>query len=553
MIPANQLSRDSIQAMNEAQLREDVLIPLFKAAGFKGVHHYHGGAGEQGKDIIMWQEDALGAQEHIGVVVLSKPITGKVEGARSTASKVHFQVRQCLNSKFRNLLKLTEHGIDKCWVVTSQTVKKEARESLANSLGSDIRSVRIIDGDELWSLVERHLKGNLIAAKIDELHETLRSADEGFEIVASVGGANREIQVRSRDGTPFKFVPKFSFPDTKAGREAQRAYEEYVKTGKPVLIPGEFIASVDIAEPLAPLLSIFPMGALVVGPNTTGAVIVCDAICEGVESTHTLSGVYLHVDHFGTESITISNSAQDVPWKVKIILSISEQTAHATMTFHMPSANVKQQLQMAEFQKVLSSDCQLSFVNSSDGMVLLRSGHQGSRSAPVREELLLLLRRLYVIQQRTGLLFSLPRTLTEQGLENVLTVAEIVETGEYRIAGGGILSIPATRKLAQNLVNLGPDPTRHMYLRGEENRVWSVLGVDVPVGKSVAHFWGGRVLPEDAVRIRAELRNKKRTRGFTLRYEIPEKSEIVFTYEKFLPPDHPNQSLMLALARQNPV
>ena len=48
------LSREQLHAMKEEELRTAVLIPLFKAMKYRDVIHYHGGAGEQGKDIVMW-------------------------------------------------------------------------------------------------------------------------------------------------------------------------------------------------------------------------------------------------------------------------------------------------------------------------------------------------------------------------------------------------------------------------------------------------------------------------------------------------------------------
>lgn len=49
-------TQEQIDAMSEAQLREIVLIPLFRAMKFREVTHFHGGTLEQGKDIVMWKE-----------------------------------------------------------------------------------------------------------------------------------------------------------------------------------------------------------------------------------------------------------------------------------------------------------------------------------------------------------------------------------------------------------------------------------------------------------------------------------------------------------------
>lgn len=41
--------------MDEARLRRDVLVPLFREMGFRDVFEYHGQAMEQGKDIVTRQ------------------------------------------------------------------------------------------------------------------------------------------------------------------------------------------------------------------------------------------------------------------------------------------------------------------------------------------------------------------------------------------------------------------------------------------------------------------------------------------------------------------
>jgi hypothetical protein len=51
---------ESLQSLNESELRENILIPLFKKMGYKDVRHWHGGILEQGKDSVMWKEGNLG-------------------------------------------------------------------------------------------------------------------------------------------------------------------------------------------------------------------------------------------------------------------------------------------------------------------------------------------------------------------------------------------------------------------------------------------------------------------------------------------------------------
>ena len=59
------LSPAQLCNMKEAELRTEVLIPLFKRMGFKDVQHYH--PGEQGKDIVMWLPTSLDDREYYAV------------------------------------------------------------------------------------------------------------------------------------------------------------------------------------------------------------------------------------------------------------------------------------------------------------------------------------------------------------------------------------------------------------------------------------------------------------------------------------------------------
>ena len=92
---AHMWSRSDIQNMSEATLRTEILIPLFKAMGFSDVFEYHGGPQEQGKDIVMWREDAGAVdRQNYSVVAKAQRITGKVEGGGG-AGEVAVQVQQC--------------------------------------------------------------------------------------------------------------------------------------------------------------------------------------------------------------------------------------------------------------------------------------------------------------------------------------------------------------------------------------------------------------------------------------------------------------------------
>jgi hypothetical protein len=243
------------------------------------------------------------------------------------------------------------------------------------------------------------------------------------------------------------------------------------------------------------------------------------------------------VEHYGTETITISNAHQALPWKAQFVISVPESVAQLTMTLEMEGANAKQQLEMAEFQQALSVCTHLSFIRCDDGTTFVRGPIPSGLTTSPHDDLLLLLRKLTLIQQRTGVILSLPREINDDDFERILTLAQIVETGEYRIVGGGVITIPATRQLAENLVKLEPDPNLHMYLRGVDDQRWEILGESIPVGKVVVRWFGGEVVPQDAERVRQELADEEHGETFQMNYDVPEENDIRFTYEKFLPED----------------
>jgi len=52
-------THDKFRKMKEAELRTEVIIPLLRAMGFHDVFEFHGGSGEQGKDIVCWKHGDL--------------------------------------------------------------------------------------------------------------------------------------------------------------------------------------------------------------------------------------------------------------------------------------------------------------------------------------------------------------------------------------------------------------------------------------------------------------------------------------------------------------
>jgi len=540
MIPAQQLTRERIEGMKEAELRKEVLIPLFDAMAFQGVHETHGGSGEQGKDIVMWRQDELGERVNYGVVVLVTRITGRAEGSGSTSSKVQFQVQQCLRSGYHNLLTLEDERMDRCWVVTSNTMKKEARESLSNTLGDLGRLVRFIDGDELWALIERHLRPFLISGKMVDVHEGLGSASEHYHVIAGLGGPVVTLDLvpkypGAKQDEPAEITPVFKFPETPEGHEAKAAFEAHVKTGAPVHIPPQFVSEIIMPDFLKPVLASLRSFGIMMGPNALDHVYFCDVIVEQVGADAALlSGVELRVPQAGSEQLTLTNSHQKVPWKFTIVVDFVEQVFRLQSSYDLLEMNVKQQLEAAEFQKALAGGGMIKFVRRSDEQILVGGPiDPGVFPSPV-DAVITCLRKLLLIQRRTGLLFSMPDSMSSEEIEEVFSCAQIIEHGHLK-GSVASLQIPAGRQLASNLLeNLG-DPDQAFFLKSQESETISLLGKEIELGKALFIATGLYLTPEEVSRLREALISQDNDEAvFHVTVLAPPLNEVVTYYERWL-------------------
>ena len=118
------LTKQLIGQMKEDQLSREVLIPLFKAMGYRDVFYYHGGSGEQGKDIVFWESDKLETRKNYAVVVKSVNITGQAKSVKGAAGEVATQVQQAFGSEYLDPITTDPQQIHECFVVTNKAIKK---------------------------------------------------------------------------------------------------------------------------------------------------------------------------------------------------------------------------------------------------------------------------------------------------------------------------------------------------------------------------------------------------------------------------------------------
>lgn len=150
-----------LQGLNENELSELVLMPLFEALDYNNIRYTHGVL-EQGKDIVFTQDDPLDKEISCCAVVKSVKLTGSV--SRSTGiNEIYFQVNQALTEPYIDPFKGKPTVIDKAYVITPYSISNQCIGSIRGQLRQLENRVAFIDGPHLLSLIKKTIPSLLIS------------------------------------------------------------------------------------------------------------------------------------------------------------------------------------------------------------------------------------------------------------------------------------------------------------------------------------------------------------------------------------------------------
>lgn len=147
-----------IQSLNEADLRQKVLIPLFTKMGFiDPILHHH--SNEKGKDIVLKEIDTKFKKNYyLSVVVKAGDVTGSASGSSSYFALIN-QIKQSLNEPYKHIYELKEVPIDQVIIVISGNFLPTALESIYGTLKAERLDKYIrepIDISKLLRLVDEY-------------------------------------------------------------------------------------------------------------------------------------------------------------------------------------------------------------------------------------------------------------------------------------------------------------------------------------------------------------------------------------------------------------
>lgn len=484
------LTREQLSEMDEEQLRTEVLIPLFKAMGFRNVWHYHGGPLEKGKDIVMWKPGDLGERVNYGVVAKARKISGQATGT-SGAGEVRFQIEQCFNDPYSDPVTTEQQRVDRCFVVCSQEIIKEAQNAIHGTLESNNldKDTRFIDGDRLWGLIKKYLPQWVVWDNLKRVQHVLSEASPHYHIVAQTEGNQVRLWLEPKypgaeDEHPITFSTRLEFPDTPEGQDKHEEFERHLRTGAPVTLTRPYLTEVEIPEFLIPFLD--PTGEgpgqLTIESLPSPRPLLVKVLVE-TESGNRAALDYIHLTavQSGTDEATFTNDHQPVPWKIKLLRNTKEKRVDLQYSPNLIGANVKRALDAVRFWQAVAEGGTLSIDHLDTGFELWQIAVPPGGFEAIEPHWVNLVEELAFIQQKTQTPLVIPdRDIDIAEIKGILSTAQKLRTGRATFkVEDWVLSLD--RKGAQKILGAfeGEKP-QSLGLEGEE--VEEILDTSVLIG-----------------------------------------------------------------------
>lgn len=531
------VTKEQLKKMDEASLRNEVLIPLFNAMGFKDVYLYHGGDLERGKDIVMWRETELGTRENFGVVAKAHRITGKVLSGKGSVSEVRTQIEQCFGDLYSDPVDGSEQWIHQCYVVSSHEIKKESIQALRSVLRELGRSTRFIGGDKLWKLVEKCLIQKTLWNHIDDVEEILDSASPYYRPSLLISDGKRKIGIKEKyPGAsldhPIKIVWDIVIPDSAEGREIHKGLDEFYKKGRPIELKSPYIRNVRfpdfitqlMGQPTAPLKL-----HLKSNPPKEPLPVKIDISPTDGES-FSLGYVELIRERVGTEEAFLTNEKQNIPVKCSLTLNVPAKNARIDFRCEFENLNVKQVYDCLCLQNALSKDGAIIITKTDNGLELFNFPIKEGHFEPPSEHWLLLLEYLVFIQTKTNRQITFPtRGITPEEANTVAKVRHILTTGQTNGTWDSFTVNP-DRKGVENFLNhVKSTPGQASPLILETEEAVEIFGTEIPLGP-VRTFMEQAVLENETQELERFLETATEEDSLQLRFKPHESNRATTSY-----------------------
>lgn len=432
--------------MKENEFQSTVLIPLFRAMGFKDVTAFGGGSLERGKDIVMWKVGDFGERVNYGVVVKAKKITDNAETSEG-AMNVLNQVRQMLKTSYLNPVTGDRETVKKCVVACSKDITKEAMNSIEGELANALDKVVVWvhPGTNLFALIDQYLPVQAALEKLADVQKGLdqatkivpykivASSDNTFSIVPKHPNAHKEL--------PFEVKTHFDFPENPEGNEALKTLREFITKGKNAIIEGKFIKSIEVPDFIPEFLKpqVSENGKLILEHLKRNEILPARL------ERHLAAGGKVILDRLdmklvepGTEEFTISNENQPVPWRVAVTVDLKTGRIHFDYAYEYLGYNPVLHLKGLKFLTALTEEGSTSFIDVNHEANLLPNDNKSYPVDPESEREYSIMRGVLEDLVRIQQTFNARLIFNEDSLnpkerKNIFALAEIVRNGKLPV------------------------------------------------------------------------------------------------------------------------
>lgn len=520
-------SPQQLQDLDEATLRKKVLIPLFERMEFKDVSHYHGGSGEQGKDIVMWKPGELGERLNYVVVVKAGSITGKADMGALNAGGVAFQINQALGGKYLDPKGGGLQQANFCWVVASNEIKKEAVASITSSISNSNldRFVRFIDGAQLWKWVKQHFGASATTEALRSAKNYLESLDPDWKIVCSTDDSKSFQIIQKHDrARSLTFGLKLKIPNSDQGRAKAIELQEHVDKGTPATIEAKYIKEFILPDFLRDFMD--DIEKIEMKPNPQGQKKINLRVKCGNEPKIYWERINLQIERAGVKEILWSNRGDTLPWIIEVLVDQSKKTVGLNFAFNFSMGNVHQSLEAAYLLDALAQDGEIEVELADSGILLLKipPNSQTEKLVALKKDTIPLLERLDLIQKITQIELHLPTEMNGDFLAKAYFIYDILHEGGSEAKHFSI-SLSVNREIAEKIL-IDEQMSEAKSRTFTKNDVClDFCGKSIHLG-AISYLYSSAYLsPESLEKLKAELCNLTMKR-FVIKFDPTNDSRI---------------------------
>ena len=414
--------------LSEAKFREDVLIPLMKAMGYKDVDHYHGRL-ELGKDIVAWTPHSDGARDYVAIVAKVGNINASISG---DAGIVTGQVKQAFGSRYFDKTTGEERRVHRVIVASTGSIKEQSQKAIRSQFTEEQnRYIKFWDGEKVAELMAGYLPERFAPDLLENVRQTLKGL-EYFTVVPEVRPEGVYYRIESKEEGMVIWKAKFVFPETPEGNQAKGCFQRFMNEGERVTIPGEYIESFEKHEELTRIFGNVKPGSIELGLIVPSKPRPIRLVVDTVSGPITYDKLELRLTKSGQRRSEFQTTQENEPLFLSIVLDNSSDRRDISFSLQIEvrGQKVRRVWQAVRIWKELALGASFTLHD-----VQLKKPYFSHQTVPEFEpppgELIEYLDRLTYIEDRLGWDLTLPENISERDLLDAEELSQILESGSY--------------------------------------------------------------------------------------------------------------------------